>query len=427
MKNRLAIVSGIRTPFCKGNGLLKDWEADDLGAFALKELMARSSVSPKEVKEVIIGNVLQPNHATNIARVIAVTAGLSDSIPAYTVNRNCSSGMEAVTSAANKIWLGQADVIVTGGVESMSNFPILFPKKMRDFLMGLNKARSFGEKMKALLRFRPSLLYPQVPEIADPLCGLSMGQTAEILAREFKITREEQDRFALKSQLNAAKAEEDGRFLEEIAPILIPPACQVYQQKDDGPRAGQTLEALSILKPVFDRLTGSVTAGNASPITDGACALMVMSEEKAKALGLKPLGYLTAFAEAGLDPARMGLGPTYAIAKLLKETKLTMKEIELFEINEAFAAQVLANLKALNSKEFAQTHLGQSEAVGELDPDLLNVNGGAIALGHPLGASGSRLILTLLLELRKRKKRLGIAALCIGGGQGQAALLEVDP
>lgn len=427
MNKRIAIAYGIRTPYCKGGGLLKDWQADDLGAFALKELMAMAAINPNEVDEVILGNVLQPSHATNIARVIAVKAGLPEKIPACTVNRNCSSGMESVTSAANKIWLGQAEIVVAGGTESMSNFPILFPKKMKDFLTGFSKARSFFEKLKALTRLRPSLFYPQIPEIADPLCGLSMGQTAEILAREFKITREEQDRFALRSQLRAAKAEENGRFLEEITPIPVPPACINYQLKDDGPRAGQTLEALAALKPVFDKLTGSVTAGNSSPVTDGACALMVMSEEKAKTLGIKPLGYITAFTEVGLDPARMGLGPTYAIAKLLKQTKLSIKDIELFEINEAFASQVLANLKALESKEFAKTHLGMSEAVGVLNPDLLNVNGGAIALGHPLGASGARLILTLLLELKKQKKRLGIASLCIGGGQGQAALLEVDP
>jgi acetyl-CoA acyltransferase len=426
MNKRIAIVSGIRTPFCKGSGLFKDWQADDLGAFALKELMARAPVNASAIDEVILGNVLQPSHATNIARVIAVKAGLPVTIPAYTVNRNCSSGMESVASAANKIWLGQADIIIAGGAESMSNFPILFPSKMKDFLMGLSKARSFTEKLRAILKFRPSLFYPQIPEIADPLCGLSMGQTAEILSREFKITREEQDKFALKSQLNAAKAEENGRFLEEIVPVLIPPECKSYQVKDDGPRAGQTLEALAALKPVFDKLTGSVTAGYSSPVTDGACGILVMSEEKAKALGITPLGYMTAYAEAGLDPARMGLGPTYAIAKLLKDTKRSIKEIELFEINEAFAAQVLANLKALDSQEFAKTHLGQSEAVGALNPDLLNVNGGAIALGHPLGASGARLIFTLLLEMKRRKKRLGLASLCIGGGQGQAALLEVD-
>lgn len=423
---RIAIVLGRRTPFCKANGLFKDWQADDLGAFAIKELVARAPFSPDEIDEVILGNVLQPSHATNIARVAAVKAGLPERIPAFTVNRNCSSGMESVITAANKIALGQADIILAGGFESMSNFPILFPRKMKDFLLGLNKARSFPEKMRALFKFRPSLFYPQVPEIADPLCGLSMGQTAEILAREFKITRDEQDRFALRSQLKAAKATEDGRFKEEIIPIAIPPQCLSYQTIDDGPRGSQTLEALQKLPPVFDKATGSVTAGNSSPVTDGACTLFVMSEERAKALGLKPLGYLIGSAEAGLDPARMGLGPAYAISKLLKETNIALKEIDLIEINEAFAAQVLAVVKACASKQFAEKALNRSEALGEIDIEKLNVNGGAIALGHPLGASGARLILTLLNELNIRKKRLGIAALCIGGGQGQACLLEVE-
>lgn len=422
---RIAVIQGIRTPFCKANALLKDWQADDIGAFVLKELIARLAFSLSLIDEVILGNVLQPSHATNIARVIAVKAGLPEKIPAFTVNRNCSSGMEAVTTAANKIALGQADVILAGGVESMSNFPILFPSAMKDFLSGLSKAKSFKEKFFALLKFRPSLFYPQVPEIADPLCGLSMGQTAEILSREFKVTREEQDQFALDSQLKAAKAEENGRFKEEIAPILIPPACQTYQTIDDGPRASQTLQALQKLKPVFDKVTGSVTAGNASPVTDGACALILMSERKANELGLKPLGYLTAFTEVGLDPARMGLGPAYAIAKLLTLTGLNLNQIDLIEINEAFAAQVLAVRKALASKEFAEKNLGLKNPVGEIDFNKLNVNGGAIALGHPLGASGARLILTLLLELKKRNKQRGIASLCIGGGQGQACLLEV--
>ncbi len=427
MKKRIAIVSGKRTPFCKANGILKDWRADELGAFVVKQLIAEAPFSMNEIEEVIIGNVLQPSESTNIARVIAVKAGLPVSIPAYTVNRNCASGMEAVTSAANKIWLEQAEIILAGGTESMSNFPILFPRKMKDFLLGLSKARSFGEKLKALLQFRPKLLYPQVPELTDPLCGLTMGQTAEILSREFHITRDDQDRFALRSQLLAAKGTESGFFKEEIIPVPIPPACKSYQTIDDGPRGTQTLEALQKLKPVFDTATGSVTAGNASPITDGACALFVMSEEKAKALGLKPLGYLTEFAEAGLDPSRMGLGPVYAISKLLAKTNLSLKEIDLIEINEAFAAQVLAVMKASASKEFAQKHLGRNEPLGEIDLNKLNVNGGAIALGHPLGASGARLILTLLHELNRRKKRLGIAALCIGGGQGQACLLEVEP
>lgn len=426
MNKRIAILSGVRTPFCKAPGVLKELLADDLGAYAFKELCIRAPFSTGLIDEVILGNVLQPPHATNIARVIAIKAGVPEKTPAYTVNRNCASGMEAATSAANKIALGEAELILAGGVESMSNFPVLFPKKMRDFLFNLNKAKSFKEKLLALSGFRFSLLKPEIPEIADPLCGLSMGQTAENLVREFKITREEQDLFALQSQLRAARAVQEGRFSEEIIPIPIAPTFEKYQIQDEGPRANQTLEALRKLKPAFEPITGSVTAGNSSQTTDGAAALFLASESKAKSLGIKPLGYLTAFAEAGLDPSRMGLGPVFATAKLFKQTGLSLSDIDLIEINEAFAAQVLAVMKAFASAEFAKTKLGLDKALGEIDPEKLNVNGGAIALGHPLGASGTRLILTLLLELKKRKKRRGLATLCVGGGQGQACILEVE-
>lgn len=424
MKKRIAIVSGIRTPFCRANGILKDMKADDLGAYAVKELYTRAPFSPGLIDEVILGNVLQPPDATNIARVILVKAGLSESIPGYTVNRNCASGMEAVASGANKILLGEADIILAGGVESMSHFPVLFSDKMRDFLLGWNKAKGIKERFLALSKFRPSLFAPHIPAIADPLCGLSMGQTAEKLSREFKISREEQDLFALNSQLKALRAVKEGRFKEEIVPIPIPPQYGKFQEDDDGPRTGTTIEGLNKLKPAFEKVNGTVTAGNSSQVTDGAVALFLMSEEKAESLGLKPLGYLTAFAEAGLDPSRMGLGPVYATAKLFKETGITLKDIDLMEINEAFAAQVLAVMRAFASPEFAKRALGMDKPLGEIDPNILNVNGGAIALGHPLGASGARLILTLLTELKRRNKKRGLATLCVGGGQGQACLLE---
>lgn len=426
MKKRVAIISGIRTPFCKSGGLLKQMQADDLGAYAVKELFQRSPVSLNQIDEVIMGNVIQPPHGANLARVIAVKAGLPCKIPAYTVSRNCASGMESIHSGACKILNGEASIIIAGGVESMSNTPILFPDKMRDFLLQLNKSKGALERFKAFFTFRPSMLTPQIPGLVDPLCGLSMGQTAEKLVKEFRITKEQQDLFALQSHLRAAKAENDGRFQEEICPIPLPPHYGSYLEKDDGPRANQTLEALTKLKPVFEKINGTITAGNSSPITDGAAAVYLMSEEKAKELGLKPLGYLIQVAESGLDPSRMGLGPAFATAKLFQKTGVSLKDIDLIEINEAFAAQVLAVMKAFNSDDFAKNQLGQDKALGEIDPQILNVNGGAIALGHPLGASGTRLILTLLLELKRRKKRLGLAALCIGGGQGQASLLEVE-
>ncbi|KAF3362717.1 3-ketoacyl-CoA thiolase [Chlamydiales bacterium STE3] len=426
MTERVAIVMGIRTPFCKANGVFKDFKADELGAAVIRELAVRANFPLHLIDEVIMGNVLQPSHATNIARVAAVKAGIPESVPAYTVNRNCASGMEAITSGADKIRLGHAEVILAGGMESMSNFPILFPKGMKDFLMGLSKAKTLTEKLKLMASFRPGLLKPQIPEIADPLCGLNMGQTAENLSRDFKILREEQDAFALKSQLRASKATQEGIFKDEIIPLPIPPKYNSMQVIDEGPRSNQTLAALAKLRPVFDPLTGSVTAGNSSPITDGAACVILMKEEKAKALGLQPLGYIKEYASAGLDPSRMGLGPVYATAKLLSKTQLKVEDFDLIEINEAFAAQALAVVKAFESEEFAKAKLGREKALGKIDMEKLNVNGGAIALGHPLGASGARLILTLLNELRRRGKHLGLATLCVGGGQGEACIVEVE-
>lgn len=425
MKDRIAIVSGIRTPFCKGGGMMRDMEADDLGAYVVAELLARSGLSLSIIDELIFGNVLQPVQSANIARIIAVKAGLPAKIPAFTVNRNCASGLEAITTAADKILLGHDEVVVAGGVESMSHFPVEVGKEFKDFLQRLNKAKSFQQKLAALITFRPAFLIPKIPEISDPLCGLSMGQTAEVLAREFQISRQEQDQFALASQRKAEKAIAEGRLAEEIEPIPIGPKYTTIQSQDEGPRANQTLEALGKLKPVFDPLTGTVTAGNSSPITDGAAAVILMKESKAREIGLEPLGYIKDYAAVGLQPNRMGLGPVFAISKVLKKTGLALSDIDLIEINEAFAAQVLAVVRACASDLFARQELERDKAVGIIDLERLNVNGGAIALGHPLGASGTRLVITLLKELRRRNKNIGIASLCIGGGQGQAIVLEV--
>lgn len=425
MKERIAVVNGIRTPFCKGGGVLKDMEADDLGAFVVRELMARSKIHPDQVDELIFGNVLQPANSTNIARILSVKGGMPIKMPAYTVNRNCASGMEAIVSGADKILLGEADIILAGGCESMSNFPILFSKKMKNFLTTFSKAKSWKQKLAALMGFRLSFLYPQIPEISDPLCGCTMGQTAEVLAREFKIGRREQDEYALMSQQRVIKAINEGRLQQEIVPIPVPPAYDKIQVNDEGPRADTTLEGLSKLKPVFDKYTGTVTAGNASQVTDGAAAVLLMRESKAKELGLTPMGYIIAQSVAALEPNRMGLGPAYAIAKILSKTGMKLSDFDLIEINEAFAVQVLAVKKALASEEFSKRELGWNTAVGDLDLDRVNVNGGAIALGHPLGASGTRLVITLLKELARRKKKLGLASLCVGGGQGQAVILEV--
>lgn len=425
MKERIVIVDGLRSPFCKGGGALRDTEPDDLGAFVVSELLARYPQVIPAIEEVIIGNVLQPPILANIARIVAVKGGVPLNVPAYTVNRNCASGLESIVSAYNRIAQGDAQLILAGGTESMSNTPVLVKKKYREFLQRFMRAKGFGEKLSILSSFRFNYFLPEMPEISDPLCGLSMGQTAENLAREFKITREEQDLFALRSQHRAVQATKTGFIGEEVVPVPLAGKYTKFQQVDEGPRDNQTLEALQKLKPAFDRYAGTVTAGNSSPITDGAAAVLIMTESKAKELGLKPLAYITGHASAGLQPSRMGLGPVFATAKLLKKTGMQLEDFDLVEINEAFAAQVLACQRAFESDEFAKKELGLSKAVGKLDLEKLNVNGGAIALGHPLGASGTRLVITLIKELRRRGLKKGLAALCIGGGQGEALALEV--
>lgn len=427
MTERLAIIDGVRTPFAKAGTKLRGYSADDLGAIPVRELMSRVSISPSDVDEVIIGNVAQPANAANIARVIALKAGFPNATSAFTVHRNCASGMESISTAYNKIFAGHADIIVAGGTESMSNIPLLFGKKMTDFFEALSKARTLSAKLAVFSTFRLHYLKPVIglmEGLTDPVCGLIMGLTAENLAKEFKISREEQDKYALESHLKAAKAMESGVLAEEIIPIPMPPAFSDMLTEDYGVRGDQSIEALKKLKPYFDRKNGSVTVGNSCPVNDGAAAVLVMKESKAKELGLTPLGYLRDYAYAGLEPERMGLGPVYATHKVFQRTGLTMSDIDLVEMNEAFAVQILANLKAFESEEFARKFLGSDKAVGEISLDKLNVNGGAIALGHPVGTTGTRLVITLLKTLKRKGLTRGLATLCIGGGQGGSFILE---
>jgi len=425
MTNRIAIVSGIRTPFAKAGSVLTNTPAHELGRIATQELLARGAVDPYSIDEVIFGNVAQPMEATNIGRVIALTAGLPETVSAHTVSRNCASGLQAIASAVELIRNGQANTVIAGGTESMSNIPLIFPKEMSDFLGWLMAAKTPAQKLKTFLRFRPRMLKPivaLVEGLKDPFCGLNMGQTAEILAKEFGITRDMQDEFALASHNKAVAATEAKRFAREITPVYLPEKNTVVEN-DVGPRKGQTLEALQKLKPYFDRQHGSVTVGNSCPITDGAAALLLMSEEQLKKQNLQPLAWIRDYAFAGTDPRRMGLGPVAASTKVLRKAGLTFKQMQLIEINEAFAAQVLSVAKI-----FAQPSLGEKYGAGpelsEIDPAILNVNGGAIALGHPVGTSGARITLTLAHELKQRKAKLGLATLCIGGGQGGAIILE---
>ncbi len=427
MEPRIAILDGVRTPFCKAGGELQGAGADDLGAIVVRELLARTGVRPDRIDELIFGNVAQPPHAANIARVISLKAGLPESLVAYTVHHNCASGIQSITTAAGHIRTGQADLVIAGGTESMSGIPLIYGAQMTALFVQLFKARTMGQRLKALASFRPAHLKPVVAlqlGLMDPICGLNMGQTAEVLAREFGITRQDQDAFALASHQKAVAAADSGRLAEEIVPVAAPPGYARIQLVDDGPRPNQSTEALAKLKPYFDRQAGTVTPGNTCPITDGAAAVLLASERMTKELGIEPLGYITGSAYAALDGSRMGLGPAYATAKLLDQTGLRLDEFDIVELNEAFAVQVIANERAFESEVFARKHLNRERALGELDPSRLNVNGGAIALGHPVGATGTRLVLTTLLELQRRHVHRGLATLCVGGGQGAAVALE---
>ncbi len=426
-ERQVVLVEGVRTPFAKAGKQLKDLHALELGRAALVELVAKTQLDVKEVDEIIVGNVGSPADAVNVSRVIALRSGFPLKTSACTVHRNCASGLESITSGYEKIRSGTMDVVVAGGTESMSQMPLLFTKELQDLFGKFVFSKTVGDKLKVLKKLKLKYLTPRVAIVeglTDPFEGINMGETAEVLAREFAIDRQEQDKFAILSHQKAVAAMKCGRLREESTPLFIPPRFEEVIYDDIGPREDQSVEKLQKLKPYFDRRYGSITVGNACPVTDGAAMVLLMSRKKAESLGYKPLAIIRSYAFVGLEPKRMGLGPVYSTPVALERAGLSMKDIGLVEINEAFAAQVLACLKAFGSQTFAEEKLGLKEAVGEVNPDLLNVNGGAIALGHPIGATGTRLVLTLVKEMQKTNTQFGLASLCIGGGQGGAIILE---
>ncbi len=428
-ESSIVLAGGLRSPFARAGGAFARENAAHLGARGARELLARTGIDPAELDEVIVGCVGPPHDQANVGRVLALRAGVPKDVPARTVARNCASGIEAVTSAATSIQAGHGDLYLCVGVELMSAYPLVYSRGMTDLYARLARAKSLQARLAAVTSFRPRHFAPRIAlteGLTDPTCGLIMGKTAELLVREFSIPRVEADRFALRSHQLAKAARDSGRFALEIVPHLPLEARSERDlvQHDDGIRDGQTLEALAKLPPYFERPDGTVTVGNSTGINDGACALIVTSAERARSLGLVPMARIASWAWAGLEPARMGLGPVYASARALDAAKLALADMELVEINEAFAAQVLACARAFASEAFANKELGRSRAIGELDFELTNVNGGAIALGHPVGATGARLLLTLAHELSRRGKRRGLATLCIGGGQGGAVVLE---
>ncbi|NNC28666.1 acetyl-CoA C-acyltransferase FadI [Longimicrobium terrae] len=425
---RVAIIDGCRTPFLKSGTDFKDVSAVELGKAAVRELIARTELDVNVVDHVIYGTVVQSVQEPNIAREVTLGAGIPPRVPSFTVGRACASSNQAITSAAEQIALGLADVIIAGGAESLTDVPILFSPEMRNALVKASKARSLGERVQAFRNIRPKHLAPIAPAIAEPTTGETMGASAEKMAKENGISREAQDRWALRSHTLAAAATADGRLTAEIAPFYVPPKFDKVVSQDNGIRADTTLEKLSTLKPVFDRKYGSVTAGNASPLTDGASAVLLMSEERAAELGYKPLGFIRSYAYSALDPNDQLLqGPVYAAPVAFDRAGLTMKDIGLLEIHEAFAAQVLSNLQWFDSDEIAKKRLGRDKAVGLPPEDRINVMGGSLAIGHPFGATGGRITITLLNELRRRGEQFGMISVCAAGAMGFVMIVEAAP
>ncbi|MCD0504326.1 acetyl-CoA C-acetyltransferase [Bordetella petrii] len=420
------IVDGARTPFLKARNAPGPFSAADLAVQAGRTLMLRQPFAPTDLDEVIVGCAAPSADETNIGRVIALRLGCGHQVPGWTVMRNCASGMQALDSAIANIHTGRSSLVLAGGVDALSRAPLLVSDEMTCWLAGWNAARGAGGKLSALRGFPWRGLAPVIgllKGLTDPVVGLSMGQTAENLATRFGISRAEMDAYAARSHARALAARAAGA-LDEIVPLVD--ARGTLYPDDDGVREDSTPERLAKLRPVFDKPWGNITAGNSSQVTDGAALLLLASEDAVRRWNLRPLGRIVDSQWAGLDPAQMGLGPVHAATPILQRNGLALNEPDLWEINEAFAAQVLGCLAAWQDESFCREHLG-TDAWGTLDQARLNVDGGAIALGHPVGASGARIVLHLLQALRKKGLRRGMAAICIGGGQGGAMLVETEP
>ncbi|HLB58031.1 MAG TPA: acetyl-CoA C-acetyltransferase [Gammaproteobacteria bacterium] len=418
------IIDGSRTPFLKARGKQGLFSASDLAITAGRELLARQPFAPTDLGEVVLGCMIPSPDEANIARVLSLRLGCGKSVPAWTVQRNCASGMQALDSASKDIATGRHDLVLAGGTEAMSRAPLLFNHRMVNWLAGFWGAKTIGAKLKQFLQFRPSFLAPVISLIrglSDPIVNLSMGQTAENLVYRFHISREQMDEFALESHRRVIAAREH-HYFSDVVPAFG--NSGEYYVEDDGVRRETTLDKLASLPPFFDKKFGSVTAGNSSQVTDGATLLLLASQAAIKKYKLPVLARIVDTEWAGLDPAEMGLGPVYATAKLLQRYNLRLEDIDYWEINEAFAAQVLACLLAFESEEYCRDYLGLDHALGKINPKRLNVDGGAIALGHPVGASGARIVLRLATILKREGAKRGIATICIGGGQGGAMLIE---
>ena len=421
---RVAIVAGVRTPFTRAGTAFKSISAIDLGKLCVAELLQRTNLEGKEVQALVFGTVIPSIVAPNIAREVSLLPQLPKGVQAFSVSRACASANQAITDAADQIALGQLDVAIAGGSESLSNIPIIHSQGFAEALVLASKAKSLPGRVKALARIRPKDLVPITPAIAEPSTGETMGQSAEKMAKLNAISREEQDHFALRSHRLAAAGTSDGRLAAEIMPVYVPPRFESVLTADNGIREDTSYEQLAALKPVFDRNYGSVTAGNSSPLTDGGACVLLMSEEKARSLGYPPLGFIRSYAYAALDPGEQLLqAPVLAAPVALKRAGLTLGDMDLVEMHEAFSAQLLSNLKGFESKEWA-ARAGFDQPVGEVDRAKLNVMGGSIAIGHPFGATGARITTTLLNELRRRGGQFGLMTVCAAGGMGFAMVVE---
>ncbi len=418
------VVDGSRTPFLKACGRPGPFSASNLAFAAARSLLARQPFEPEELDEVIIGCVIPGPDEANISRIVALRLGCEWSIPAWTVQRNCASGMQALDSAAMNIATGRSNLVLAGGTEAMSHAPLLFNRYMVNWLSDLRIARNIKKRLGVMSHFRPMYLKPVVAllcGLTDPIVDMSMGHTAEVLAYHFDISRDKMDAYSVQSHRRLANAQDKG-YLHEIE--VIYDENGKYYDHDEGLRRDTNTEILAQMKPVFDREVGNVTAANSSQITDGAALLILASRDAVETYHLPVLGRIIDTRWVTVDPAEMGLGPVYAVPPLLKSHELTPDEIDYWEINEAFAAQVLACLKAWDDEEYCRNMLGLESTFGRIDPERLNVDGGAISIGHPVGASGARIVLHLLHVMKRNGAKRGVAAICIGGGQGGAMLLE---
>lgn len=421
---RVAIIGGLRTPFVKANTVFNDLTALDLGRIVVQELVQRYDLDPNVIDELVFGQVVPSMTASSIARELVLLSGLPRRIETHTVMRACATSVQAAVDVARSIQTGVADVGIAGGTESMSDPPIFTSRPLAHALVSASKAKNLPGRLKPFQRLKGKDLLPVPPAIAEYTTGMSMGDSAEKMAKENGISRKEQDEISFASHQNAARAWKQGYMKDEVMSVPVPPKFKEVAATDNLVREDTSMEALSALKPVFDRRYGTVTAGNASPLTDGAAALILMSEEKAKALGYEPLGYLKSYAFAATDPGDQLLqGPAYAAPIALDRAGMKLKDIELIDMHEAFAAQVASNIQAFGSRAFAEK-LGRKEPLGEVNRSILNVNGGSISLGHPFAATGARIIHQSLRELKRRNLATALVTVCAQGGQGAAVVLE---